>query len=117
MTQKDRWANREVVARYWKYCDDLRLALPGYELPHTLNIIFQLPMAKSWSKKKRIMFSGRHHQSRPDIDNLCKAFMDIWKLDDKGKKLDDSHVHTLIATKFWTDDPIGYIILVEDIIE
>lgn len=102
MTQRDRWAGREVVLRYHAYCDTLNLLLPNYKLPEELIIEFGIPMPKSWSKSKREMMDGEPHQQKPDIDNLAKAFMDAFKVD-------DSHVFSLEADKYWTQE--GYILL------
>lgn len=40
------------------------------------HIVFHLPMPKSWSRSKRARYNETPHQSRPDVDNLCKALMD-----------------------------------------
>lgn len=105
MTQRDRWAHRPAVERYHAYCDQLRLLLPDYELPHKLSLVFYLPMPQSWSSKKRELMKGAPHRQKPDIDNLAKAFMDAFKVD-------DSHVHSLHAEKYWSD--IGWLDVMED---
>lgn len=102
MTQRDVWKQRPVVMRYRAYCDELRYNLPGYELTPALSLTFGIEMPKSWSKAKREQMRERPHQQKPDIDNLCKAFMDAFKSD-------DSHVWALHAEKLWADKP--YIIL------
>ncbi len=102
MTRQDRWTDKEkgkgrpVVIRYWKYQDELRIALPDYELPDRLDITFLLPMPKSWGKKKRAAYAGSPHDQKPDIDNLCKAFMDTFAGEDK-------HVYSLTADKYWAE--------------
>ena len=88
MTQRDRWALRPAVARYRDFCDELRLHMPTYELPGELYITFFMPMPASWSNKKRMAMLGAPHQQKPDVDNLCKSFMDAWKTD-------DSHVYLI----------------------
>ena len=95
MTQRDRWKERPVVKNYRNFCDELRLKLPRQlRLPdladkiQTIDIQFYLPMAETWSKKKKIAMDGQPHQQKPDIDNLLKAWMDalyrndavIWKV-------------------------------------
>jgi Holliday junction resolvase RusA-like endonuclease len=65
-----------------------------------LDIIFYLPMPKSWSKKKRTEMNGTYHDQKPDIDNLAKAFMDAFGSEDK-------HVAILHAEKYWAEK--GYI--------
>lgn len=96
MTQADRWKQRPAVLRYRQFCDDLRAALPSYELPVALDITFYLPMPPSWSNKKRMATLGAPHDQKPDIDNLVKAFMDAFKSEDK-------HVYRVTAAKYWSD--------------
>lgn len=95
MTRRDVWAKRPVVVAYRAYGDELRLRLPGYELPPSLDIIFHLPMPPSWSAKKRQEMAGKPHQQKPDIDNLLKAFMDHLA---EG----DAHVYDVRARKHWS---------------
>lgn len=91
MTQRDKWLNppREVVARYWQYKDSLKaLSLRDrYFVTNPLSLIFVLPMPSSWSGKKCERMCGQPHESKPDLDNLIKAFKDA--LCDN-----DSFVHT-----------------------
>lgn len=94
MTQRDRWKERPAVMAYRTYCDELRLRLPRYELPVHLYIVFHLPMPASWSNKKKQAMAGTLHESKPDIDNLAKGFMDAFKCEDK-------HVAVLHAEKYW----------------
>lgn len=51
-------------------------------------------MPKSWSKKKKQEMDLQHHIQKPDIDNLCKAFLD-------ANYSDDSHIHTIALVKRW----------------
>lgn len=95
MTQRDVWKQRPAVMRYRQFCDDLRAALPGYVLPGVLKLTFYLPMPPSWSADKRRSHIGAPHEQKPDIDNLCKAFMDAFG--------PDAHVHELHATKYWSE--------------
>jgi Holliday junction resolvase RusA-like endonuclease len=39
-------------------------------------------MPKSWSAQKRRYHDGQAHQQRPDLDNLVKAWCDVWGIDD-----------------------------------
>lgn len=75
MTQRDRWAKRPAVLRYFAFRDQVRarrVHLPdaGY------HITFVIPMPKSWSARKRTAMDGQPHQQRPDKDNLEKALLD-----------------------------------------
>lgn len=95
-TQSDKWKQRPVVMRYRTFADELRLNYPQ-SLPDRLELVFWLPMPKSWSKKKRMGMNHTRHQQKPDIDNLCKAVMD-------ALAEDDSTVWLLKATKYWSTE-------------
>lgn len=97
MTQSDRWAHRPVVARYFAFCDELRLKYP-HQLSPTPMLTFYLEMPKSWSQKKRSEHNGQPHSQKPDIDNLSKAVMD-------ALCEEDSYIYALHAEKYWSDDP------------
>lgn len=94
-TQRDRWAKRPAVVRYYEFCDELRLRFPR-PLPAELGLIFYIKMPKSWSKKKQEAMLYKPHRQRPDIDNLSKAVMD-------ALCEDDSHIYQLNAKKLWND--------------
>lgn len=74
MTQSDKWKKRPAVMRYRHFCDLVRVS--GVLLPNGSSVIFELPMPKSWSKKKRLEMNGKPHQQKPDLDNLLKALAD-----------------------------------------
>lgn len=97
MTQRDRWAKRKCVQKYWTYKDHVQAFILKHQLDigASLEVVFYLPMPKSWSKRKRAEYDNRPHQQKPDIDNLCKALMDA--LFD-----DDCHIYNLNARKFWS---------------
>lgn len=94
MTQRDRWAKRPAVVRYYNFCDDLRLLFGKNRVSDRLSITFFMPMPKSWSNKKRLEMLGSPHQQRPDIDNLIKSFLD-------ALCEDDSYVYYVEAEKRW----------------
>lgn len=96
MTQRDRWAKRPSVVKYYDFCDDLRILWGENKVPEELYIQFNIPMPKSWSKKKRLNMDGKPHQQRPDIDNLVKAFLD-------ALCEDDSYVFFINASKYWSE--------------
>lgn len=95
-TQRDRWAKRPVVVRYYAFADELRLKYNG-NLPPKITLQFIMPMPKSWSNKKRELMYMAPHQQRPDIDNLVKAVLD-------SLCEDDSYVHTVNASKVWGEE-------------
>lgn len=96
MTQRDRWAKRPAVVRYYAFCDELRALYKG-EVPEQVMLVFNVPMPKSWSKTKQLEMEGQPHKQRPDIDNLVKAVLD-------ALCEDDSYVHTVVATKIWAKE-------------
>jgi Holliday junction resolvase RusA-like endonuclease len=93
MTQRDRWAKRPCVVKYYKFCDELRDAIDvvGLDVAR-LDLVFHIQMAKSWSNKKKA------HRQKPDADNLLKAFADALLKDDSG-------VCDMRSRKMWTDGP------------
>jgi Holliday junction resolvase RusA-like endonuclease len=99
MTQRDRWAKRPVVLRYFAFCDEVRQQWQshrGVQLPERIQLIFYLPMPSSWSKRKKEDMRSQPHQQRPDIDNLVKAVLD-------ALYPDDSIVYAVQAEKYWDD--------------
>jgi Holliday junction resolvase RusA-like endonuclease len=98
MTRADAWKKRPVVLKYRKFRDDVNELMKGTPLKEitTLRVDFYIPMAKSWSKKKRLEMAGTPHQQKPDIDNYIKGLLDAIFRDG-----DDCKVYEVIARKFW----------------
>lgn len=96
MTQRDRWARRPAVVRYYEFCDELRKLWGDKEVPAALALRFEITMPKSWSAKKKAQMNGEPHQQTPDIDNLIKAFLD-------ALCENDSYVYSVTAEKYWSD--------------
>lgn len=69
---------RPCVKKYINYKNQLTLlaSMEKYQLTQPLNMVFVLPMPRSWSKKKKEKTNGLPHQSKPDLDNLIKSFKD-----------------------------------------
>lgn len=101
MTQRDRWAKRPAVVRYYEFCDLLRNEwvnlTDDQAVPPVLVLRFNIPMPQSWSRVKKESMRGGGHQQRPDIDNLIKAFLD-------ALCEDDSYVYSVTAEKYWSDE-------------
>ena len=96
MTRSDKWKKpfRPPVARYWAFKDECRLKkIKVNECGD--HIIFHIPMAKSWSKKKKAEMNGKPHQQTPDKGNLEKALLDA--IYDEDCTVWDSRV-----TKYWS---------------
>lgn len=96
MVRSDKWAKRKVVEDCYSWRNALRLMAnaQGYNLTPDLTIHFIVPMAESWSEKKKRLFDGKPHQQRPDIDNLAKNIMDTFSVE-------DGFVYKLNAIKVW----------------
>lgn len=95
MTRSDKWKKRKATEKYWKFKDDLKMLcwLARWQpREDNLDITFVIPMPKSWSKKKKNEMNGQPHKSRPDLDNLIKAFKD-------ALLQEDSHIHTYDGMK------------------
>lgn len=103
MTQSDKWKKRPAVLRYFQFKDDLNTLVKG-TLDPRFDVVFHVPMPKSWTKKKKVEYDGKPHQQKPDIDNYLKAFMD-------ALCADDSYVYDAHPEKYWARE--GKIILTE----
>ena len=94
MTQRDRWKKRPAVMKYHNFCDILRPYSVPFQKSSRLSIVLELPMPKSWSKKKKQAMDGKPHQHRPDLDNLVKAVLDAFFEEDK-------QIYEIRGAKFW----------------
>lgn len=97
MTRRDRWARRPSVNQYFEFKDELvkQAEAMGFSLKNTLRVEFFVPMPKSWSLKKKASKQGTPHDSKPDIDNMVKAVLDVLKDEDKA-------VWFVSAKKYWS---------------
>lgn len=92
-TRSDKWKQRPSVISYRNFADQVRDL--SVDLPEGgSHIVFVIPMARSWSKKKRAEMDGQPHQQRPDLDNLIKALAD-------AVHSEDSHLWDYRASKIW----------------
>lgn len=81
MTQRDKWKQRPTVMKYRAFKD--HVALSGMIIPiKGAKIRFNVPMPKSWSKKKKAMYNRLPHMQRPDLDNYLKAVFDAVFVED-----------------------------------
>jgi len=94
MTQSDKWKKRPVVVKYWNWKSSLQEYGINFDSGQ-VDVIFFVPMPKSWTKKKCLEMDGKPHQSRPDIDNYLKALFD-------AVCSEDSHIHKVTARKVWS---------------
>ena len=92
-TRKDKWEKRPCVMQYRQFADDVRSA--GVKIPtHDCHVIFVVPMAPSWSDKKKAQMDGQPMQLTPDLDNLHKALLD-------SLFSNDCHIWDARITKLW----------------
>lgn len=97
MTYRGKW--QEKNKKYHEYMQEVSDSAreQGFELASSVEIQFQIPVRKSWSKKKQKEMIGKPQQVAPDLDNLVKAVLDALCY----KKCNDSFVHTIKARKRW----------------
>lgn len=98
MTQKTKFASSSPrIARYYAFKDLLRLQvnIKKVKVTNSLKINFYLPIPKG--KLKQIK-ENQPHDQKPDIDNMCKAFLDTLYTEDK-------HVWHLDASKYYSNKP------------
>ena len=106
MSQRDRWAKRQVVIDYFAFRDTVKLEIKRLlalqnnddkkKSWEELDIVFFIPMPKSWSKKKRSEMAGAPHKQRPDLDNYIKGLLD-------ALLEEDCKVWRVSARKIWVD--------------
>ena len=119
MTKSDSWKldpnhknpkqrQRPAVTKWFRYERTIQaISLQNrFKLQKSLNIHFFIPMADSWSKKKRAEKHLQPHDATPDIDNLLKGFMD-------ASATQDSYVYRVTAEKTWSEK--GYVVVYEDL--
>ncbi len=96
MTRSDKWKVRPATSKYWAFKDELVLQcnLQGIKLGTELDVVFILPMPKSWSRKTKLFMEGAKHLEKPDLDNCIKAVQDCLLKDDSG-------IWKISAEKYW----------------
>jgi Holliday junction resolvase RusA-like endonuclease len=105
MTRKGKYKD-EAAQRYLSYKQAIQwqIAVQNkeetiFENPVEVDVVFFMPIPKSWSKPKRMRHAFTPHKTKPDIDNILKGLFDalnglIWK--------DDNIVAKVSATKVYT---------------
>ena len=93
MTQRDKWAKRPAVVRYYEFKDRMLAIGSSNETLFQfmqdgglcgLSWLAFLPMPESWSKRKKAEMSGKLHRTKPDRDNIDKAILDALFTNDSG---------------------------------
>ena len=94
MVRSDKWRKRPVVLRYFDYRAQLQLQAGTWvPEPHSMWLIFLLPMPESWTNKKKTDMRYAPHQQKPDKDNLEKGFLDAFG--------EDQHIWDGRVSKIW----------------
>ena len=101
-------AGLKRLIRLEKY-NDYKLSLAGIAKSKRFvppeqggHLIFYIPVPKTWKKYKKEEMHLKLHQSKPDWDNLAKAFFD-------GLFLEDMHIADVRVTKRWVNQEKGWI--------
>tara|TARA_R110002126_G_scaffold175224_5_gene323878 strand:+ start:335 stop:727 length:393 start_codon:yes stop_codon:yes gene_type:complete len=68
----------------------------------SIEIIFYMPIPKSWSKKKQQQLLENPHLVKPDVDNLLKLSLDCMN---GIVYLDDRQIWNIKSTKIYSDNP------------
>lgn len=97
-TKADSWKKRPAVVKYYAYKNLLAFLLNrmGYKQEEKLNIIFYLPIPKSF--RNREIYHLKEHHKKPDLDNLVKAFLD-------AVAKQDNYICQINATKLYSLSP------------
>lgn len=89
---------------YTKHKEFIQKQMPKLMTDKSLKItlLFEIPMAQSWSNKKKLQLLKKPHTAKPDIDNLLKTVLDaanghVW--------IDDGQVFELHTKKIYSETP------------
>jgi len=81
---------------------------------YCLDLTFHMPIEKSCSKSKRTakLTNAIEHAQKPDVDNLCKFFLDcangiLYR--------DDCMITHIICKKYWSDNPRTEVVIIPKI--
>jgi Holliday junction resolvase RusA-like endonuclease len=101
-SSKDKKAIRQHIALL---CKDKPL-----ETPLRVEITAYYPFLKSFSKKERLIMEGAPKMTKPDVDNICKLYLDAMN---GVVYLDDNQITELFVRKLYSRKPC-VVIEVED---
>lgn len=82
---------------------DQHEARPAHLKALRLVAVFYMPMAQSWSSKKRDLMRGQYHFYTPDTSNLIKFIEDVSV--EVGILRDDCLIASQIIDKIYDDNP------------
>lgn len=90
MTRADAWKGREVVNRYWSFCDAVREAFHRVTKFYSADKIIVVSHFKT--DKKSLW--GKPHTLKPDATNILKGVEDALVKNDQA-------VSSVLSEKFW----------------
>lgn len=96
---------KQRLVQYNEYKKDLRLIAEhlSFTMPRAgTHLVFFIPVPKSWRPNKKAAHHNEPHLSKPDADNLIKAFKD-------ALLKQDSTIWDYRVTKRWTNSEDGRI--------
>lgn len=106
--EKLRPAGLKRLLRLERY-NEYKLSLSALAKTHRFSppeqgghLIFYIPVPKSWKEYKKKEMHLKLHQSKPDWDNLSKAFFD-------GLLSEDKYIADIHVTKKWINEEKGKI--------
>ena len=82
MTIGDTRKPSKEATRYFEYCNRLRSIVLDSDFDAKVltknyyHLIFNFPLSKSWSKKKKLSLEDEPYNKHPDKDNIEKGFLD-----------------------------------------
>ena len=92
MTHADKWKGREVVDRYWSFCDAVREAFQRVTKFYSADKIVVVSHFKT--DKKSLW--GKPHTIKPDATNILKGVEDALVKNDQT-------ISSVLSEKFWAD--------------
>lgn len=97
MTQRDRWAKRKCVTKFWSLADLIRKcvaeqvgSVPPADSVMSFSWVAYFEPPESYSDKKRRAMIGTRHRVKPDKDNVEKGLLDVLYKGDDQKISDGS---------------------------
>ncbi len=67
----------------------------------SMDFVAKMPMAPSWTEKKKKDLAGKECTAKPDLDNLLKFYMDVMN---EIAYLDDRLISEIHAKKIYSDN-------------
>lgn len=104
---------RRYLMKYLDYKDELKAAAEeqGFIMPQDAFFMwFFMPMAKSWTKKKKLSMAFKLHKNKKDTDNLSKGVKDALAprksnfVTDKQLGIDDRVISSYANAKIYVPD-------------